>query len=122
MNEAVEAATPTVAINPHLRVLILDDETESLPRTLGITEEREKELDDLTKRSFEGYNTFTDTFAEISKNVRHANELVYCVFHVGSIAGRGKTLKMLDESGIGKLLGGLAGRSRNSEDSEDSED
>jgi len=121
MNEAVEAATPAVAINPHLRVLILDDETESLPRTLGITEEREKELDVLTKKSFEDYNTFTDTFAEISKNVRHANELVYCIFHVGSIAGRGKTLQMLD-GGIGKLLGGSSRRSKRSEDSEDSED
>lgn len=122
MNEAVEAATPAVAINPHLRVLILDDETESLPRTLGITEEREKELDVLTKRSFEDYNTFTDTFAEISKNVRHANELVYCVFHVGSIAGRGKTLQMLEETGLGKLFGGSSRRSKRSEDSEESED
>ncbi len=122
MNEAVEAATPAVAINPHLRVLILDDETESLPRTLGITEEREKELDVLTKKSFEDYNTFTDTFAEISKNVRHANELVYCVFHVGSIAGRGKTLQMLEETGLGKLFGGSSRRSKRSEDSEDSED
>jgi hypothetical protein len=118
MNEAVEAATPAVAINPHLRVLILDDDTESLPRTLGITEEREKELDVLTERSFKDYNTFTDTFADISKEVRHANELVYCIFHVGSMAGRAKVMSMLGESSIGKLMG-LGGKSQKSEDSED---
>lgn len=120
MNEAVEVA-PVAAINPHLRVLILDDDTESLPRTLGITEEREKELDQLTERTFKASDTFTDTFADISKEVRHANELVYCIFHVGSMAGRAKAMSMLSESGIGKLMG-LGGKPKKSEDSEDSED
>lgn len=119
MNEAVEAATPAVAINPHLRVLILDDETESLPRTLGITEEREKELDALTTRAFKDHDTFTDGFVEISKNVRHANELTYCIFHMGSFAGKQRAINELTKGTIGKLLGGLSSKSEDSEDSED---
>ena len=62
-------------VNPHLRVLILDEETTSIPRTLGITEEREKELDELIKDSLLNDETYTDSFVTISKNVRHANEL-----------------------------------------------
>jgi hypothetical protein len=118
MSEVVEAAV-TVAVNPHLRVLILDDETDSLPRTLGITEEREKELDELTKTAYKDHKTFTDSFVDISKNVRHANEFAYCIFHMGSFCGRGRALSELGD--LSKLLD-LAGRSKSSDDSEDSED
>lgn len=100
-------------VNPHMRVLILDEETTSIPRTLGITEEREKELDELTKTALIDEPTYTDTFAAISKQVNHANELAYCMFHVGSHAGRMKA-----QEAMGGLLEALVkstgGSSKNS--------
>lgn len=97
MSETIEKV-----VNPHLRVLILDDESQSIPRTLGITEEREKELDELTKAALIEEPTYTDTFATISKHVNHANELAYCMFHVGSNAGRMKA-----QEAVGGLLEAL---------------
>lgn len=74
--------------NPHLRVIIVDDESKQIPETLGITPERENELDQITKKAHEEFDTITDTMVEISKNVRHANELAYCIFHIGANTGR----------------------------------
>jgi hypothetical protein len=79
--------------NPHLRVILVDDELETIPAVLGISSEREKELDELVKKIHNESQTITDTFVEISKRMKHANELAYCLFHVGAHIGRAYSLK-----------------------------
>lgn len=100
-------------VNPHLRVLILDEETSSIPRTLGISEEREKELDELIKDSLLNDETYTDSFVTISKKVRHANEFAYCIFHAGSHAQKGREAKGMIEviEAMMKAKGGSEGKS-----------
>lgn len=91
--------------NPNLRVIIVDDESRKIPDTLGITPERENELDEMTKKAFEDFDSITDTMVEISKNVKHANELAYCIFHVGANVGRAKAVN----EELSKLLSELPG-------------
>ena len=79
--------------NPHLRVILVDDELETIPAVLGISSEREKELDELVKKIHNESQTITDTFVEISKRMKHANELAYCLFHVGAHIGRAHSIK-----------------------------
>lgn len=113
MSETVTA--PTVVGNPHLRVIVVDDESTKIPEVLGISPEREQELDYLIKTCFEEEDTLTDTFAAISKGVKHANELAYCIFHVGANIGRQKAI----QDNLGGLLNGLRGMMGKSEETED---
>lgn len=76
--------------NPHLRVIIIDDESERIPDVLGITPEREKEIDKILSNGFEKCDTITDVLACVSKSCKHANELAYAVFHVGAFMGKQK--------------------------------
>lgn len=89
--------------NPHMLVILVDDTSTKIPAVLGITPEREEELDILTKEKFESENTITDTMAELSKYLKHANELAYCMFHIGANVGRSKAM----DSRLAGLLGKL---------------
>ena len=113
MSETV--TTPVVVGNPHLRIILVDDESTKIPVVLGISPEREEELDHFIKKCFEEEDTITDTFAAISKGVKHANELAYCIFHVGANVGRQKAL----HDKLGGLLSGLRGAMGMSEETED---
>lgn len=113
MSETV--TTPVVVGNPHLRIILVDDESTKIPEVLGISPQREEELDYLIKTSFEEEDTLTDTFAAISKGVKHANELAYCIFHVGANIGRQKAI----HDNLGGLLSGLRGLMGKSEETED---
>ena len=92
-----------------LRVVIIDDESDRIPEVLGLDPEREKELDELTELCMKNCKTITDTIAEISKSIKHANELAYCVFHVGANVGRSKT-EAEQLGGLLGLLGKLKGQ------------
>lgn len=92
-----------------LRVVIIDDESDRIPEVLGLDPEREKELDELTEFCMRNCKTITDTIAEISKSVNHANELAYCVFHVGANVGKSKA-EAENLSGLAALLKRATGR------------
>lgn len=102
MSEQTIAAV--AAGNPYLKVIIIDDESDSIPEVLGITKERELELDKLIQECGEREKTITDIFASVSKSVRHANELAYCIFHVGSHMGRSKIIRELANHGLKNFL------------------
>ena len=109
--------------NPNLRVIIVDDESDKIPQTLGITEAREKELDILIKQYVEDTNTITDLMVEISRIVRHANELAYCVFHIGAYVGRAAAMKKELSSLLEQMQrGGFAGGFAKDPDEEENED
>ena len=98
--------------NPNLRVIIVDDNSEKIPETLGITPEREIELDEITKKAHQDFDTITDSMVEISKKVKHANELAYCIFHIGANIGRAKAIDNELARILSELPGGLPGRKK----------
>ena len=85
--------------NPHVRVLILDDTSSNIPTVLGITEERTKELENALIKAWTEKESVTSIMEEISKHVMHANELTYCIFHLGchtgNLASKKETLENL---------------------------
>ncbi len=51
---------------------------------LGISTERAKELEKLMRKSLMAYDSLTDVLVEMSKQCKHANELVFVGMQVGS--------------------------------------
>jgi len=100
-----ENVTKTVKGNPHMRVILIDNESTKIPGVLGISPEREKELDDIVANAWKEGATITDSMELLSKGLMHANELAFCTFHLGAHVGRTKAMQDKFEG----LLGGLKG-------------
>ena len=85
--------TPVVLPNyqDYLTVKIIDDNNESITGTLGITDERKKELYALTKNSIENSDNITSILTDISKQITHPNELAFVCFLVGFKLGKEET-------------------------------
>lgn len=66
-----------------LNVLIIEDSSNDLPTSLGITEKRSNDLNDILKNAFNTSDTITEVMVKVSKEVTHANELSYAMFHLG---------------------------------------
>jgi hypothetical protein len=109
-------------LNASLRVIIIDDESDQIPTVLGITPEREQELNDLVVSTYQiEDSTVTDNFVEISKQCKHVNELAYAIFHLGVRIGKGKALSYLSEGGLGSLLAAM-GQSKKHKSEKDSDE
>lgn len=65
-----------------LNVLIIED-SNNLPTSLGITEERSDAINDILRNAFNSSDTITEVMVKVSKQVTHANELSYAMFHLG---------------------------------------
>jgi len=72
----------------YVTVKIIDDESETITGTLGISDERRNELYEITKSALVN-ETITTVLAEVSKDVTHPNELAFVSFLVGHRVGRG---------------------------------
>lgn len=81
--------TPVVLPNykEYVTVKIIDDESETITGTLGISDERRNELYEITKSALVN-ETITTVLAEVSKNVTHPNELAFVSFLVGHRIGK----------------------------------
>lgn len=111
MSESAEVKAG--GMNASLRVIVIDDESTNIARVLGISEEREDQLEKIIQEIYRVEDsTITDSFVEISKNCRHANELAYCCFHVGVHNGKNHVLKALSEDGLTGLLAKALGSSK----------
>jgi hypothetical protein len=66
-------------------VLIINDESNEIGETLGISKERFDELIKMTAHAYRNHATITDTFVEIAKNCKHVNELVYMAYVVNDM-------------------------------------
>ena len=71
----------------YLTVKIIDDESESITGTLGITDERKNELYEITKTALVNEN-ITLILAEASKYVTHPNERAFVSFLIGHKIGK----------------------------------
>ena len=92
MSETNDVKSKT--LNTFLKVIIIDDESDQIPTVLGITPEREKELEDIVRIVWKTEKTtITDNFVEISKQCKHANELTYCIYHYGAGVGKSSAVK-----------------------------
>ena len=99
MTETLQTETKSLPNYKDLvRVLVINDNENTITGTLGITEERSEILDKLIKNQFEGTErTITDMMVQISSEVVHPNELAYCVFNIGATIGRERAVIALFE-------------------------
>jgi hypothetical protein len=114
MSETNDVKTKT--LNTFLKVIIIDDESDQIPTVLGITPEREKELEDIVRIVWKTEKTtITDNFVEISKQCKHANELTYCIYHLGAQVGKSTAAKEFMEGKIGSYLKNLSSEENSDE-------
>jgi len=59
---------------------------ETFARALGITTEREAQIDEMMDKCHAETTTYPDAIAAISAGLENANELAYASFHLGAFA------------------------------------
>lgn len=73
-------------MNENLKVTTQESSDDSFARALGISPEREQQLDDLMDTYHRETTTYPDAIAMLSKDLTSANELAYSAFHMGAFA------------------------------------
>ncbi len=88
-----------------LIVQIVNDETESLSETLGISEERCEYLGNKLRKGMYAFDTLTDVAHELSKECKHVNEIWWVAMQMGGNSARANSQDMLKD-----LLRGFKGK------------
>ncbi len=102
-----------------MKIKIIDPENECIAAALGISPEREKELDELieadTRRIMEsvaqkGKEGVTEQLERLSGYSNHVNETAYICFTVGTVLGKLQAMSDMGPLGlIGMMFGGGKG-------------
>ena len=73
--------------NPKLdyKVLIINDDSEDLNTSLGITKERSSEISDICITSYINNTSLSKTLLEVSNEMNHQNELVFATMIVSKM-------------------------------------
>lgn len=74
---------------------------ETFAAALGITKQREAEIDELMDKCHGETETYSDAIAAASQALKNANELAYISFHLGAFAESQRTKHDL----LKKLMG-----------------
>ena len=85
--------------NQDLRVLIIDDEADTISGVLGITESRRDHLYELIKLAYKNDN-ISKILTNISGVVNHPNELAFVCYMIGSRVERDSSNPMFKIMGI----------------------
>lgn len=103
-----------------MKVKLIDPENKSIARALGITPEREKELDTILEAEFENAmaaaqegrdTTVTEQLERLTLYSTHANETAYLCYTMGAVHGKIKTIGDMGPLGlIGMMMGGRGKR------------
>jgi hypothetical protein len=104
------------------KVLILDDSSDNIQDTLGITDERGKELYKLAAVTYHKYDAITDCYVDLCAICTHINEVVFVTRMLYGIAAKHNTpnIQMIAGGNIGDLLDDLSKRfGSNNPDQED---
>lgn len=99
--EEKEVPKKTPAGNPYLKVIVIDDETQNLSTSLGISEERNLEIALITKDAWNSSKLITEAMIKVSVQAKHANELAMMCFHLGNASAQQKAPK--SEESLEKL-------------------
>lgn len=69
--------------NGEFRLCIINDDTDSLHETLGLTDERAKELSEICLNAWDNHNKTTSMLQEMISHCKHMNEvtMVFFIFH-----------------------------------------
>jgi hypothetical protein len=70
----------------NVTVTAIEASEENFARALGITPEREQELDDIMEKAHRDTGTYPDALAMITTNDITPNELAYVAFFLGAFA------------------------------------
>lgn len=73
-------------MNNTLTVTAVPTEDERFAGALGISKEREEQIDELMDKCHGETDTYPDAIAAISETLISANELAYACFHLGAFA------------------------------------
>ena len=69
-----------------IKVTALQVESESFTEALGISAEREAQIDEIIDECHGDTDTYPDAIAAISERLNNVNELAYAAFHLGAFA------------------------------------
>lgn len=67
-----------------LKVVIYNPTLESLPEVLGLTQERQDQLIEVTKESMDKAESLAELMQLISKKVENSNELCFTMLNLGA--------------------------------------
>ena len=70
----------------NVTVTTIPSQDETFARALGITRQREEEIDNLMDQFHRDTDTYPGAIAGISQQLHNANELAYACFHLGAFA------------------------------------
>jgi len=75
-------------------VLKMDENQETIPSVLGISNERAKELIELCRTSLKSTDTFTESIKEVSEKTETLEELAFICFELGMVIGVTKGMRI----------------------------
>lgn len=94
----------TYSTDNKFKLCIVNDNTELLHETLGVTEERSKELLDIALKAYDSHATLTGSYEEMLESCKHINEVVMIM----NMFNRIHEIKS-KESGLMGFLGKILG-------------
>lgn len=86
---------------PNVKVYAISSPDETFARAMGISTERETEIDELMDNAHDSTDTYPDAIAKLAESALNANELAYAAFHLGVFAESQRTKPEI----LNKLLG-----------------
>ncbi len=75
----------------HLKVTAVPSPDETFAGAMGITKDREEQINELLDQSHQQTDTFPEALAAVSGGLKTANELAYASFHLGAFAESQRT-------------------------------
>lgn len=97
----------TYSGNCDFKLCIVNDDTDSLYETLGITEQRAQELCDTCLKAYADHKEITSSYQDILKECAHINEVVMCCEMFQKI----RIMKQKQHS-LGNMIDNLFGHGR----------
>jgi altronate dehydratase len=105
-----EVSKKAPAGNPYLKVIIIDEETNKISTTLGMTDEKYDELCETARTCWNNGKNITDTMATASTYAKHANEFAVICFHLGCMAQSQRSPESIEDlEKLTELLKSLKG-------------
>jgi hypothetical protein len=105
------------SVKDQFKVLIIDENSDEITTTLGITDERAQELFNLGKESYNKFDDITKFYVDICTQCNHINEVVFIIGAIHQYNRRTTSnLQIVDGGNIKNLLDDLQKRLRGNSD------
>jgi hypothetical protein len=68
----------TLKPSPDLKVCIINEESHDLYEVFGITDERRRELNQISSKAYHDFDDASKSYEDIVKHCNHVNEVIVC--------------------------------------------